>query len=64
MGLTFLQRTLPIKITKLTPGGEAEAKGVKVGMKLLRVDDTSIEKLSFEDAFKLLSEASEKLPKA
>mmetsp|Transcript_78263 Transcript_78263/g.162549 ORF Transcript_78263/g.162549 Transcript_78263/m.162549 type:complete len:402 (-) Transcript_78263:110-1315(-) len=64
MGLTFLQNTMPIKITKVTPGGEAETRGVRPGMEMKSISGTPLAGMKYDKVFALLGEASKVLPES
>mmetsp|Transcript_22154 Transcript_22154/g.40754 ORF Transcript_22154/g.40754 Transcript_22154/m.40754 type:complete len:127 (-) Transcript_22154:146-526(-) len=61
LGLDF-DKSMPLVVRKVHPNQHAEELGVQSGWKILCVNGQSIETATFEECFKLLKEASGRLP--
>mmetsp|Transcript_56275 Transcript_56275/g.131856 ORF Transcript_56275/g.131856 Transcript_56275/m.131856 type:complete len:129 (-) Transcript_56275:109-495(-) len=61
LGLDF-DKSMPLVVRKVHPNQHAEELGVQSGWKILRVNGQSIETATFDECFKLLKEASGRLP--
>ena len=61
LGMTF-SYTLPLTVTKIVPGSEAEKRGVQCGWVCSKVGDISLEKMGMEKIVLLILEKSIHLP--
>jgi hypothetical protein len=61
LGMTFANK-LPLTVTKIVPGSEAEKRGVQSGWVFSKVGDTSLEKMDLEKIVSLILEKSVHLP--